>query len=808
MATTASNAMDTAQDNDPGGRASLAITDQKPEVAVEDAAGAIKEDGCSASGEVYNNDQEQAVGISAFASPETPGFSCVIKQRYTDFLVNEILPSGKVVHLTSLDASRKEKKRRHDDANGDASGGTVELDYESNGTALENGVDLSSGDVESPRKKRKTEQTDATSSNTTGMLVPESSTPTATDSSKDEIISKVPEQDKDILRSIFGDDVAKQILSLFASVILRPDRKPRDHPTVKSEVISDKAKRTEAHVAIRRIFSSKLETLTIQDEPGVMSIKAAPPKGPSGARGQPNGASANGAIQKGKLGWSELGGEYLHFTLYKENKDTMEALYFIATQLKVPAKNFQFAGTKDRRGVTVQRVAIFRVQADRIAKLNKFARGWRVGDFEYKKHGLDLGELGGNEFLLTLKDCHFRGEEGMSNDDRISSAKKVIAQACESFSANGFLNYYGLQRFGTFRTGTHFTGKMMLMGDLEGAVNSILAYSDDMLLENQDESSSNKVPQDDINRAEAIRVWRSTGSVNDAASRMPRRFQAEAAIMQYLGKRDRKSGKLLQDTDWQGALMQIQRNLRLMYVHAYQSHVWNTMVGRRWELYGGQVVEGDLVIVGEKDDEVAAAKDDVDEDGEPIFHPAADDSGPTAEDAFTRARHLTNAEAKSGKYDIFDVVLPLPGFDVSYPANAVGKFYEEFMASEAGGGLDPHKMRRGWKDISLSGGYRKIIARPKSSLEYEVKSYANDDDQMVETDLERLQKDYGSAQKNNAYEEAKKAASEAIHSAGNAKEKIAVVLKMQLGSSQYATIALRELTKGGAVNYKPDYSAR
>ena len=808
MATTASSAMDTAQDNDPGGRASFAVTAQKTEVAVEDASGALKEDGCSASGEVYNNDQEQAVGISAFASPGTLGFGCVIKLRYTDFLVNEILPSGEVVHLTSLDASRKEKKRRQDNANGDASGGTVELDYESNSTPVENGVDLSSGDVESPRKKRKTEQTDATSSNTTGMLVPESSTPTATDSSKDEIISKVLEQDKDILRSIFGDDVAKQILSLFASVILRPDRKSRDHSTAKSEVISDKAKRTEAHVAIRRIFSSKLETLTIQDEPGVMSIKAAPPKGPSGARGQPNGASANGAIQKGKLGWSELGGEYLHFTLYKENKDTMEALYFIATQLKVPAKNFQFAGTKDRRGVTVQRVAIFRVQADRIAKLNKFARGWRAGDFEYKKHGLDLGELGGNEFLLTLKDCHFRGEDGMSHDDRISLAKKVIAQACESFSTNGFLNYYGLQRFGTFRTGTHFTGKMMLMGDLEGAVNSILAYSDDMLLENQDESSSNKVPQDDINRAEAIRVWRSTGSVNEAASRMPRRFQAEAAIMQYLGKRDRKSGKLLQDTDWQGALMQIQRNLRLMYVHAYQSHVWNTMVGRRWELYGGQVVEGDLVIVGEKDDEVAAAKDDVDEDGEPIFHPAADDSGPTAEDAFTRARHLTDEEAKSGKYDIFDVVLPLPGFDVSYPANAVGKFYEEFMASEAGGGLDPHKMRRGWKDVSLSGGYRKIMARPKSSLEYEVESYANDDDQMVETDLERLQKDDGSAQKNNAYEEAKKAASEAIHSAGNAKEKIAVVLKMQLGSSQYATIALRELTKGGAVNYKPDYSAR
>jgi tRNA pseudouridine13 synthase len=283
---------------------------------------------------------------------------------------------------------------------------------------------------------------------------------------------------------------------------------------------------------------------------------------------------------------------------------------------------------------------------------------------------------------------------------------------------------------------------------------------------------------------------------------MPRRFQAEAAIIQYLGKRDRKTGKLLQETDWQGALMQIQRNLRLMYVHAYQSHVWNAVVGKRWELYGSQVVEGDLVIVGEKDDEVGAKKDEVDEDGEPIFHPAADDSAPTTENAFTRARHLTDAEAKSERYDIFDVVLPLPGFDVLYPANAIGKFCEEFMASEAGGGLDPHKMRRGWKDISLSGGYRKVMAKSSRKLEYEVKTYANDEDQMVETDLEKFQKGHTK----DAFDGNFGHAGEVDGSQPN--QKIAVVLKMQLGSSQYATIALRELTKGGAVNYKPDYSAR
>jgi tRNA pseudouridine13 synthase len=38
-------------------------------------------------------------------------------------------------------------------------------------------------------------------------------------------------------------------------------------------------------------------------------------------------------------------------------------------------------------------------------------------------------------------------------------------------------------------------------------------------------------------------------------------------------------------------------------------------------------------------------------------------------------------------------------------------------------------------------------------------------------------------------------------------DKLAVVLKMQLGSSQYATMALRELTKGRALAYTPEFSA-
>ena len=38
--------------------------------------------------------KELQVGIQAFANPELASFQGVLKTRYTDFLVNEILPNG------------------------------------------------------------------------------------------------------------------------------------------------------------------------------------------------------------------------------------------------------------------------------------------------------------------------------------------------------------------------------------------------------------------------------------------------------------------------------------------------------------------------------------------------------------------------------------------------------------------------------------------------------------------------------------------------------------------------------------------
>jgi tRNA pseudouridine13 synthase len=535
-------------------------------------------------------------------------------------------------------------------------------------------------------------------------------------------------------------------------------------------------------------------------------IKATPPAERKGKKkGRGNGRDGDaGRHRGGQLAWDELGGDYLHFTLYKENKDTMEVVGFLGSKLSSGAKAFSFAGTKDRRACTAQRVSIKRQTAERIAGFNRSLFNAAVGDFSYHPYDLKLGDLKGNEFTITLRNCSFQDEEGMNFMQRYMHAKDVVGKAIDDFSTKGFINYYGLQRFGSFAASTDSIGRKMLQDDLKGAVDDLLSYSAEALAAAQGTQAdpSILVSQDDRNRALALHLWATEGKGSAALDLLPRKFSAERNLIQHLNSRNSKSGKQDRRTDWQGALMTIPRNLRLMYVHAYQSLVWNVVAGKRWAMYGDRVVEGDLVLVHEhvdKSNPTTTSSSTHDQDGEFIINPSGteDANAPTAD--FERARPLSAAEAASGAYTISDVVLPQPGFDVEYPPNALGEFYTSFMASPAGGGLDPHNMRRAWREVSLSGGYRKVLARPLRPLEYAVHAYVAEDAQFVQTDLQAL-KMGRDADRNGGQEE------EAVDGADESEKKIAVVVKLQLGSSQYATMALRELMKAGGVKaFKPEF---
>lgn len=84
--------------------------------------------------------KELKAGITSYISPDTPGFVGTLKQRYTDFLVNEILPSGKVLHLQSISTPAKQAKQGADGKEEQKSATAVKKNTQNDGNgAAQNG---------------------------------------------------------------------------------------------------------------------------------------------------------------------------------------------------------------------------------------------------------------------------------------------------------------------------------------------------------------------------------------------------------------------------------------------------------------------------------------------------------------------------------------------------------------------------------------------------------------------------------------------------------------------------------------------
>ena len=86
-----------------------------------------------------------------------------------------------------------------------------------------------------------------------------------------------------------------------------------------------------------------------------------------------------------------------------------------------------------------------------------------------------------------------------------------------------------------------------------------------------------------------------------------------------LEKKDRLERTVLQSllkcpTDYYNAFASISRGTRFIYIHAYQSHIWNQSVSQRLVKFGHDVLIGDLVVP--KDQYFQEQCDDCEEEGD------------------------------------------------------------------------------------------------------------------------------------------------------------------------------------------------
>jgi tRNA pseudouridine13 synthase len=462
------------------------------------------------------------------------------------------------------------------------------------------------------------------------------------------------------------------------------------------EATEDKEERTAVHEAIKKLYPKLTSTTSTEDGKRVIKVML---------------SKFAGEKQNRKNKWPKGRGDYCKFVLYKENRDTMEAVSVIARLLCLGPRSFHYAGTKDKRGITSQSVTVFRTKASRLAQLNKTLNNIRIGNFSYVSDPLKLGDLKGNRFTVVLREVG--GEE-----DEVSSA------LC-SLRDKGFVNYFGMQRFGTSVIPTHEIGKSLLLCDWQKALDLVL------------------MPR--VGEAEDItaarKLWAETRDPQKAWDIFPKRRNVERCAL---------NGIILHGpTNPLAAILKIPRNTRLMYVHSYQSYVWNKVVSQRVAEHGMRLMIGDLV---KKTSVEGAVKDSSEVD------------------------YITSDNV--GSFSIHDLLLPLPGFDVLYPKNEVAEWYKTIMAKD---GIDSSHLNCKVKDFALPGGYRCVFVKPKD-LSWSMRRYTDYTQSLVCSDLEELeggQIPQGEGDENRD--------GDPPHSA--------VILRFTLPPSSYATIAVREVIK-------------
>ncbi|TQN68943.1 Multisubstrate pseudouridine synthase 7, partial [Colletotrichum shisoi] len=732
---------------------------------------------------------DASLGITERIASSMTAWTGDMRKRYTDFQVYEINKDGSVLHLKETRLPPPPK-------------------------------DTTPALPPPPPPAPVVEEKKAEEAKTEDAAQNEDKTAAAVSTSAVEkpVVPEIPAEDLAAIASLTNEDFANQLLALYQTI--SADQNAKTDPAT-SPIMDDKDQRSQLHQSVRRIFNSAIDTST--DPTGAIVARVVPPRGKGkGTRGgRDNNNNSN--KQKKPKARAPGEGEYLHFTMYKENRDTMDALHQISKALRTKPQAIGTAGTKDRRAATTQRCSIRGQRADALvrARLN----GVTTGDYFYAPTPIHLGAHAGNEFVIALKDCLVAGSPDLSPADRHAQIHDSVKATMASMHSLGWINYFGHQRFGTHAVGTHEVGRLILQEDFEGAVNAILAYDEAIAKR----AAAGEVPEqaharDDFSRHHACMLFREGGSAEEALKHLPRRFSAESSLIRHLGMSSGPSRR-----DFTGALTSITRGLRSMYLHAYQSYVWNHAASHRWRLYGEKVVEGDLVFA----------------DGS---KPQANDAETTQDDddaEFSDARPLTAEEVASGKYTIHDIVLPSPGHAVVYPTNAVGEFYTTFMREN--GGLDPTKMIRRQREFSLRGDYRKVVVRFLAEPGFEVRAYEDDNEQMHPTDMDRIRAARSGAGRKRTRDEAegqdgdkKKAkteaaletapeteaqvgeamgdekmedapqteetepaagaeakAEDAAAAAGSRpaaeKTKTAVVVRFQLPKSAYATVALREL---------------
>ncbi|CAM9776856.1 unnamed protein product, partial [Ectocarpus sp. 13 AM-2016] len=175
--------------------------------------------------------------------------------------------------------------------------------------------------------------------------------------------------------------------------------------------------------------------------------------------------------------------------------------------------------------------------------------------------------MSGNNFSVVVRGAMVPG----------AAVKSSLEEAC----SNGFINFFGTQRVGSPLAAArgqplpYQIGRHVLAGDWEAAAKKILHPRD------------NDPPFLHSALAEFLE---GKITAKDCAARVRgrNRLSTERLVLHGLVRYGASA--------FQAAIQCVPFGMRTMWVHAYQSHVWNSLACARVRLLGSEAVPGDLIL--------------------------------------------------------------------------------------------------------------------------------------------------------------------------------------------------------------------
>ncbi len=238
-------------------------------------------------------------------------------------------------------------------------------------------------------------------------------------------------------------------------------------------------------------------------------------------------------------------GEYTIAKVWSRNWETNRLVNSLARELRIDRRQIDFAGTKDKRAITTQWMS-FKVQREKMKEVS--LRDVEITEAYTAKSNLYIGSHWGNSFDIIVRD--------MDNDIE-GSEELAEGISSELKEAGGFPNWFGVQRFGTIRPITHEIGRLIIEGKYEDAVKLYIAEP----MEGESDVCY-----------EAREFLQETWDYKKALEIFPPGLTFERMMIKHL---------VDEPDDYTGALKRLPGNLLRMFVHAFQSYLFNRMVSLR-----------------------------------------------------------------------------------------------------------------------------------------------------------------------------------------------------------------------------------